>query len=136
MGLRDDMVSLIDGIRSEVITDELELRVYLVQTRRRVFPGGEVGRGTPVDTIVTLDPQPKVLPMSPRLVAQSAGKYEDGDRMVRRISAASAEASLTGGTLGDNEEWCWLIDGAEYRVVGDIDKRFLEQRLLLRRIAE
>ena len=136
MGFRDDMVSLIDGIRSEVITDDLELRVYLVQTRRRAWSGGEPGRGTATDTLVTLDPQPKVLPMAPQVVAQSGGKYEDGDRMVRRISAAASEASLTGGELAEGEEWCWLIDGAEYRVVGDIDKRFMEQRVLLRRIAD
>lgn len=134
MAFRDDIVALVDEVRSEVIDQDLGLRLHTVQTRLREWSGGELGLGTATDTLVTLDPPPKVYSPSPRLQAAAPGKYEDGDRLVRKISATLTEDELTGGALTSVQEFCWLIDGDPYRVVGEPDKRFLEWRVQLRRM--
>lgn len=136
MALRDDLVTLVDEVRDQVIDQEVGLRLFTVQTRLRTWSGAEVGRGTATDTDTDIDPKPKVQSPSPRLVAAAPGKFEEGDRLVSRISATYTEDDLTGGTLAAKHEFCWLIDGDPYRVVGKPEKRYLEWRMHLRRMRD
>lgn len=134
MALRDDLVTLVDEIRDEVIDGEVGLRLYAVATRLRTWDGGKVGSGTASDTDTDIEPKPKVQQPSPRLVVAAPGKFEEGDRIVSRISATYEEDDLDGGTLDAGDEFFWLLDGEPYRVVGKPEKRYLEWRVHLRRM--
>lgn len=132
MALRDELISLVDQVRDEVIDGEVGLRLHAVVVRRRTWSGGEPGRGTPSDVDVVLTPKPKVSNPPPRLVMAEGGKYRDGDRIVSRISATYTAGELSGGTVGADEQFYWLIDGVPYTVVGEPEERYLGWRVQLR----
>lgn len=134
MGFREDMGNVVDSIRRDVIDGALELRLHAVVVRTRVWDGGRPGLGTATDTDVTLDPVPKVRPPSPREKAAAPGFYEDGDRVVDKLSPDYTEAQLTGRPIAAGSEVFWLIDGDEYRVVGQPLEGFLGWKVHLRRM--
>lgn len=131
MSLRDDLIPLIDDIRDGVVDGIAGLRLHTVKTRRRAWSGSGRGLGTATDTDTELTPKPKVID-EPNLRVNEGGRYEDGDRVVEKISATYAESDLTGGTLAANEEWFILIDDAPYRVV-TVEEKYLGWRLVVRR---
>jgi hypothetical protein len=132
MALRDDLIPIVDTIREQVIDVAVGLRLHTVETRLRVWSGGELGRGAATNTDTTLDPKPKVNLITPRLVQASGGKYLDGDRVVEKISATYTEAQLDGGTVATGREFYWLIDDEPYEVVGKPRKGFLGWSIVLR----
>lgn len=134
MGLRDDLIGVVDEVRGDVIDTEAGLRLFAVKTRTRTWSGGEVGRGTAIDVETPLTPKPRVRAPAPHHVLAAPGRYEDGDRIVDRISATYTEAELDGGTLTTAKEFYWLIDSEPYRVIGKPEKRYLEWRVQLRRM--
>jgi hypothetical protein len=134
MGLRDDLITLVDEIREDIIDDLAELRLHTVRTVLRTWTGAQPGLGTATDTKVDLAPKPRVRAPSPRLVTAAPGKFEEGDRVVDRVSATYTEAQLTGGTLTAKQEWWWEVDGDAYRVVAQPEKRYLDWRVHLRRM--
>lgn len=131
MTLRDELQPVVDESRQLVA--DLGFRVYAVTVRVRTWDGGEIGRGETDDADTVLSPPPKVASPSPRLVFAAPGKYEDGDRIVSRISRSYTEDELTGGAPDVDQEVCWLIDDDEYVLVGQPEKRPLEWRAHLRR---
>lgn len=132
MTLRDDLQPCVDSARS--IVDELGLRPHVVIIRTRTWSGGRPGSGTVTTADVTIDPAPRVRGVSPRLVHAAPGKYEDGDRLVDKISRAYTEAQLAGtGLTAAQERWV-LIDGDAYRIIGEPEERNFEWRLQVRRI--
>lgn len=136
MGLRDDLIDLVDDARDGIVDGVAGLRLHTVTTVLRTWDGGEVGLGDSSDTETTLDPKPRVRPPSPRLVAAAPGRFEEGDLLVDRISAEYDEDDLTGGSLAAGTEFWWSIDGRHHRVVGVPEERYLEWRVQLRRMKQ
>lgn len=128
MALRDDLQPCVDDARA--LVDELGLRPFSVVIRTRTWPG-EPGLGVPVDADLVLDPVPRVRPPAPRHVFAAPGQYEDGDRIVDRISRSYGESDLDHSSA----ERIWLIGGEQYRLVGKPLKRNFEWRVQLRRMA-
>lgn len=133
MSIRDDLIPLVDELREDVIDGVAGLRIHTVVVRSRSWSGGAPGSGTATDTDVTLAPVPKVHEPEPRLRLAAPGKYEDGDRVVDRISLTYTRAQLDGGAVGADSELLWLVDGEPYRVIS-VEERYLEWRVHLRRM--
>lgn len=132
MSLRDDLIPLVDDVRRDVVDAVAGLRIHTVSTRRRVWDGGAPGRGDAVDTDTPLDPVPKVRNAT-KFQTGEAGRFEQSDLRVEKLSATYAQEDLDGGPLDDNEEWFWLVDGESYRVV-EVEERYLEWRVGLKRV--
>lgn len=128
--LRECLVPCIDEARQ--LVDDLGLREYVVKTRHVTWDGTEIGRGTDTTVDCILRPTPKIELPAPFLIAENAGKYEKGDRIVKKLSRTYVEDELTGGSLSATEEWYWLIDDELYRAVRATKKNF-EWRVHLRR---
>lgn len=131
MSLRSDLIPVIDDARAMVA--DLGLRLHVVKVVTRTWSGSEVGRGTPSDVELTIDPAPKVRPPHPREVSAAQGRYENGDQLVQQISATYTRAELDGGTIAAGVVVFWTIDGEEYRLVGLSQKPF-EWRAHLQRM--
>jgi hypothetical protein len=132
MALRDDLLPVVDAGRE--LAEDLGLRQRVVKTRLRVWSGGVVGRGTATDTDTTISPAPKVREPPARFVHETAGRFQEGDLQITKISASIDDDDLTGGTLAAGREWFILVDGEPYRVVGRPEIRNFEKRLLVRKI--
>jgi len=132
VAFRDDMVAIADAGRG--IAEDLGLRLKTVVVRTRTWDGGEVGRGSASDSDLTLDPVPKARPPSPRELATPGGVYEDGDRVVDKISATYTEAQLSGRPIAADTEVYWLVDGDPYRLVREPPEGFLGWKVHLRRM--
>ncbi|HYD02630.1 MAG TPA: hypothetical protein VEB22_15490 [Phycisphaerales bacterium] len=132
MALRDDLISLVDDVRQDVLVDAIGTRLYTVQTRLRTWAGTQAGLGAYTDTVTTLEPRPRVRPAHDK-PSTEAGKRETGELVADRISGTYTEADLFGPTLLPQQEWCWLVDGAEYVVIGKPEQRFLSWTVRLRR---
>lgn len=132
MAFRDDMVAIADEGRQ--IATDLGLRFHTVVIRTRTWSGGEPGLGTASDVDVTPDPPPKVRAPTPREITASPGVYEDGDRIVDRLSATLTEVQLSGRPVAAGAELYWLIDGDAYRLVQKPEEQFLGWRVHLRRM--
>jgi len=129
---RDDLQPDVDDARG--IIDEFGLRPFTVVVRTRTWDGGRPGIRNSTDVDLTLSPVPRVRDPSPRLVFAAPGKYEDGDRIVDRISRSYTLEQLTGGALAAGQEVFWLIDGEPYRVVEVPLERNFEWMVHLRRM--
>ena len=133
MTFRDDMIACADELRNDIADVEFQTRLHTVKTRRRSWSDGRVGKGTATDTDVTITPKPKVGPVDTRLRMAEPGKYQDGDRLVRKVSATYTEEQLTGETVAANEEFYWLVDDEEHRVI-EVTERYIGWRVVLRRM--
>lgn len=60
MGIRDDLLPLVDELRAIPGSSDFQLRRYAVTIRRRVWSGTYPGDGTPVDQDIVLTPLPRV----------------------------------------------------------------------------
>lgn len=132
MSIRDALIPVVDEIRVSVIDELAGLRLHTVQTRLRQWSGVDKGLGEFSDTLVTLDPRPRVRP-APQLAQGEAGRREAGDLTVEKISATYEEADLLPHGLSRSQEFCWLIDGKEYEVSGTPRPGFLGWTVALRR---
>lgn len=133
MTLRDDLIGVVDGARQ--LVDDLGLRRHVVVVVTRRWSGEEPGLGTYTDTELTIDPPPKVSYPTPDVIAESGGMIQDGDRMVRKISARYTAAMLTGNPVGSSCEVWWTVDGDKYSIVGVPEERNFEWRVQLRSAA-
>jgi hypothetical protein len=132
MSLRDDLIPVVDEIREDVIDGVAGLRLYTVTVRTRTWSGGAPGRGTATNVDITLSPKPKVSDPSPRMVYGQQGAFEEGDRIVSKISATYTAAQLR-GTPANGAEIFWLIGSDEYKVVGEPQVGYLGWTVHLRR---
>lgn len=133
MSIRDDLIPLVDEVRSEIVDEVAGLRLSTVVVRTRTWSGGELGRGTPTDVDLELEPKPRVRDPEPRQRSAAPGKFEDGDRVVDKVSATYTSDELDGGELAAGAELFWLIDGEPYRVVS-VDEKYLGWEAHLRRM--
>lgn len=133
MSIRDDLIPLVDELREQVIDGVAGLRIHTVATNAVQWMGGAPGRGLAVVTEVLLEPKPRVREPEPRLRQAAPGKYEDGDRIVDRVSLTYTQAELDGGALDADHEFYWTIDGDRYRVIA-VEERYLQWRVHLRRM--
>lgn len=131
MSLRDDLIPVVDEARAMVV--ELGLRLVTVVVRKRTWSGGVPGRGTVTNTDLTLAPVPRVRPPSSRRLIAEPGRFEDGDRMVDRISATYTAEDL--GEIPAGGELLYLLDGEPYRLVGAPLEQTLGWSVQLRRAA-
>lgn len=130
MSLRSDLIPVVDDTR-ELIAD-LGFRLETFVVRVRTWSGAEVGRGTATDVDVTLTPPPKWKDVPTRLVFDSPGIYEAGDKLVSKISATYTESDLN-PTLTGVQELIWLVNGEEWRPVARPEPKAFEWRVTLRR---
>ncbi len=132
MTFASDLIECVDAGRR--IVDDLGLRPYLVRTQKRTWSGPEKGEGTFSDVLVTFDPQPRVSEPSPRRVYDAPGRYEDGDRILKKLSATLTIATDLDPDLGKLEEFWYLIDDQAYRVARVVELHNFERVVHLRRI--
>jgi hypothetical protein len=135
---RDCMVGIVDCART-IADDDFCVRRYEVKTRLRVWGGPQRGQGGFTDTDTTFAPRPKVHESAPRWMHSNAGKVEEGDRFVDKLSGSLTIDQLTGGKLGPLEEFIWLLSGKDgleeaYAVVSEPDERYVDWRVHLRRM--
>ncbi len=135
MALRDDLIPILDDIRRDVIDTAVGLRLDDVVVRRRVWSGRSLGQGTATDTDTELDPRPKVHDPPPKARYTEPGRYDEGDRVVDKISLTYTRAQLDGGTLAANEEFYWLVNDLAYRVIS-VEDEYLGWRVHLRKMRE
>lgn len=129
--IRDDIYPVVDAIRDEVVDEVAGLRLHDVVVVTRTWSGGERGRGTPTEEPLALTPRPRVRDPNPRERMAEAGRFEDGDRVVDKISVAYTRAQLDGGQIGSAAEVFWTISGVPYRVV-QVTEKFLQWEVQLR----
>ena len=129
--LRDELIDVIDEGRQ--LADDLGLRQQSVVLRTRVWSGGEVGRGTATDTDLVLSPVPKVRRLPLRLIHASGGRYQEGDRLISKISASYTTEQLGGGVAVAGTELLWLIDGDPHTAVETPEERNFEWKVVVRR---
>ena len=77
---------------------------------------GEKGLGTYVDTVVTLDPRPKVGEVPPRYRAEEGGKSARGRRLVQSVNLTYAKDTLTDTALTAGQERFFLLNDDFYRI--------------------
>lgn len=133
MTLRDDLVPLLDEVRGDIVDELAGLRRYDVAVVTRTWSGGVVGRGTVTETSLPIVPRPRVRDPSPRARIAEAGRFEEGDRQVDKISVTFTRAQLDGLPLAAGVELLWTIDGAPYRVVG-VTEKYLTWEVQLRAV--
>jgi hypothetical protein len=133
---RRDFVEIADDCRRDLVDVEFGLAMDTVSIVCGAWSEGEPGRGVFQEiTNTVLDPVPMVSDPPARLLADSGGKFEVGDRFVSKVSATYTLTELTGGELDDVAgEFYWLINGEQYRVVGEPTEAYLEWKLHLRRM--
>lgn len=132
MSLRDNLIPLVDSIRESVIDVMAGLRLHTVAVRQTAWDSGTVGRGVKVNYDHYLEPVPKVENPSPSMTFGQPGVFEDGDRVVSRISAMYDKADLFDAPADGTEQF-WLIDGEEYKVVGEPQLGYLGWEVQVRR---
>lgn len=131
MSLRAELIELVDDVRHTVVDEAAGLRLFDVVVRVVTWAGGAPGRGAASARDLALHPRPKVRPAN-RFRLGEAGRVQEGELEVSRISATYTEAELTGAPLGADQELLWLIDGKPYRPTGPPELRTLEWRQGLR----
>jgi hypothetical protein len=62
--LRQALLPVADTIRALAGPTALDIRVYTITVRTRVWSGGEVGLGAPADSDLSIVPLPKVRPVA------------------------------------------------------------------------
>ncbi|MEQ1494489.1 MAG: hypothetical protein ABL912_01845 [Novosphingobium sp.] len=124
MAIRDELNTLVDGLRRDIVDEAFGLRLDTVVVRRRAWSGGQVGKGVATDSDLVLDPVPRVSRPAPELGPSEPGKREAGDVTVDRISAFYTESQLAGNSPA-SAELIWLINNEPYRVVG-IEQTYLQ----------
>lgn len=97
MKLRDGLLPVLDRLRQ--IPDNLGIRRYSVILRKRSWPGGVPGKGTPKDVDVEIVPKPRVRLLTAKEVADAGGTYATGDYKVEKITPKYA-AEMAGGRTG------------------------------------
>ncbi len=133
MSLRDDLIPLVDSIRTSVVDEIAGLRLHTVTIRYVSWTSGTPGRGDKVDHDHDLEPVPKVEDPSPKMTFGQPGVFEEGDRIASRISATYDKADLYDASPATGTETFWLIDGEEYKVVGEPQEGYLGWEVQLRR---
>lgn len=130
MTFRTDLIPCIDDARQCI--EDLDLRPHLVVIRTRTWDGPQRGEGTKSDSDFTISPRPKVSYPSPRLIAARPGKFEQGDRVVTKITRTLAESVMDDKTLTSVQERFLLINGDPFRVVGRVEVHNFEYALQVR----
>ena len=108
-----------------------------VSTVHLTWSEAEAGLGVQQVDEHVIDPVPRVSEPPSALTAGPAGNYESGDRFVSKISATYTREELSGGDLdSDAREFFWIVNGDQYRIVGEPRQEYLEWKVHLRRRAQ
>lgn len=131
---RDDMRVILDDVRDSILDDCFGRRLHTYIIRTRTWSGTEVGDGTFTVSDLVPTPRPRYMRAEPNAMSNLAGRFEDGDIVIGKVSARS----YTAAQLGDpNEgqphiEVFWIIDGDQYFDVIGTEIRYGEWRVHLR----
>lgn len=92
----DRLSKVADRLRQTLATDVFGVRTYRVFLRRHSWSGQEVGQGTVTVTETELLPPPQVqFPTTQKsFVIRAAGREEDADCLLSRISLSYTESQL------------------------------------------
>lgn len=102
MGIRDDLLPLVDELRAIPGSSDFQLRRYAVTIRRRVWSGTYPGDGTPVDQDIILAPLPRVRnsfssatlsPQAMQYILANGNVISDRYYSIDRITPAYIDAS-------------------------------------------
>lgn len=94
------------------------LRDTAVTLRRRVWPGGYRGEGTPVDTDTLIEPAPHVKELTTREISQSGGRFEVGDVRIGPITpkhddGGYSKEELSPTATANGTEYFYVLAGPE-----------------------
>jgi hypothetical protein len=112
--LVDDLVEIVDDLRSELYLS-MGNRQHEVSLVRRTWSGGRRGVGTvSYDLDEVIDPPPlltesRLQSSGDRYELLPTGRDEQGGATLTEISLQYTEDDLTGGTLGDDEEFYYRV---------------------------
>lgn len=147
--LRQVALKTAESLRGLTAPSKWDYRTVKVTVVRRVWSGGEAGAGSIVDTVLTDLPQAiRVAPISERLIAGPAGRYEAGDIKIGPITPAWSVGASSGGytpaqldpaaTLGTTgTEIVYVLTGTvagEYRLIDLQTHKAVSYFLTLRRL--
>ena len=109
-GLVEDVI---DGLRRE-LHPAFGVRAYKLSTVHRVWAGQAQGEGAMTETVVELDPQPKIKIWDGlKYELDQCGLDEIGRIRVTEVSLTYTQAELDGGgSLPRNEAWFLLLEEA------------------------
>lgn len=110
--LVDDLLSVVDDLRTELPTD-MGIRQWRVFVVRRTWSGDERGQGTYTESELELVPRPVVRFGGLSHKSNPEGRDEDGDVVLTEVSLTYTETELGGdGTFADNVELFYRLDDA------------------------
>lgn len=110
MSFREDLLDTVDEARA--VTEELDIRLHslTIVTRHWVgdVPGAEGGYS---ETSLVLPARYRVVPISTKEIAQSGGRYQDGDIRVGPITPVYTTAQLAPEATGAKDEIRYVVIG-------------------------
>ncbi len=136
MTLRTDLAPVVNDARQ--IVDDLGYRLYDVTIRTSTWPA-TVGRGTPVIVNTVITPRARVEREAPNFRYSQIGRFQEGDRFVRKINQTLTRAILE-GPAGPLVETVYILTpvsepakAATYTLVGEPTQKPHEWQLHLRK---
>lgn len=107
--LVDDLVADIDELRGELHAD-FGVRPFRVYTVLRSWTGEQEGEGSHFDVISEITPQPRVgFWDGYKFALTPLGTHEDGEVQISEVSLTYTYDELSGGTLGLNQQWFYVL---------------------------
>lgn len=103
-----------------------------VEVVTRVWSGGRRGRGTPTESVLTLDPKPRVVGAA-NLRSDAAGTSARGTVRVHGVSRSYTKAALD-PQVGEDTEVFYRVDGDAYRLASDPEETTTGWRFTLTRM--
>lgn len=87
MGLIDDLTSVADDILG--VRDTIGAAIHDVYIVTRTWSGAEPGDGTPTDVVAQMTPTPAIQDLAHNFKLLEAGRYKQGDLILKNISKQS-----------------------------------------------
>lgn len=109
--LVDELIPVVDDLRGDLFA-ALGVRQHNVTIVRRVWSGGEVGAGSPAETLTPILPQPAVVFGGEEDRLDACGRVETGTATLREVSLQYTETELMGGAPSPGTEVYYRIDDA------------------------
>lgn len=139
---RERLLAVVDRVRPIAAP----IRTTAVTIIKRTWTGDQVRDGTSTDVSLALPPYVKVVELSNKEIANSGGKYLDGDVRVgpvtpsyltdQGVAGGFTVADLQPDADTDSQEIIYLLTGAcagEYRLLSSLASRPFRYELTLRR---
>lgn len=133
MSLRTSLLGVLDTLRGITGPSGLDLRTSQLTIRTRTYTGGRrTSTAVTTDSDVALPQIYKVRQVTTGEIANSGGRYEDGDIMVGPITPSNGagvgytEAQLAPKPSGDGVDVLYLLSGAHAGTYDRVELRSTE----------